>query len=161
HETGLHAVDPGRGIAAGRDQTDVVCGAQTRMTRADTSVHPRHLKALGDLLRQRTGMDPELLHVAAVERAFARRLNQRAPGELLDTLRSSASEFDAFVEEVVVPESWFFRDREPFVHLRNWVSERSAHLRRRLRILSVPCATGEEPYSIAMILLDLGMSPRE
>src|SRR5262249_53683940 len=32
-----------------------------------------------------------------------------------------------------------------------------AHPKKRLRILSVPCASGEEPYSIIMALLDAGL----
>ena len=70
----------------------------------------------------------------------------------------SETELQALIEEVVVSESWFFRDERPFQwfreHIRaHWLDDR---LRPPLRILSLPCAGGEEPYSIAMTLLELG-----
>ena len=63
------------------------------------------------------------------------------------------------MESVVVKETWFFRDREPFRALaglvqREWLP---AHPNGHLRVLSLPCSTGEEPYSIAMALLDAGL----
>ena len=62
----------------------------------------------------------------------------------------------------MVAESWFFRDQRLFDWLReyvrtHWLSDPS---RPRLRILSLACAAGEEPYSIAMMLLDLGLPAR-
>jgi chemotaxis protein methyltransferase WspC len=57
-----------------------------------------------------------------------------------------------------VPETWFFRDREAFVALAKLALERLAlEPARVLRILSAPCSTGEEPYSISMALLDAGI----
>ncbi|MEM8549460.1 MAG: CheR family methyltransferase [Verrucomicrobiota bacterium] len=82
----------------------------------------------------------------------------------LADLQNSSQEFDAFIDEMLVPESWFFRDRAPFTFLQEWAQsawkEKAGDDSRLLRILSVPCATGPEPYSIAMTLIDAGLSPR-
>jgi len=59
----------------------------------------------------------------------------------------------------VVTETWFFRDPEPiaaFVRLvlEDWLPVREA---APLRLLSVPCSSGEEPFSLVMALLDAGV----
>ena len=61
----------------------------------------------------------------------------------------------------MVPESWFFRDARPFEVFREfaragWLVDPA---RPPLSALSVPCAGGEEPYSIAMTLLEIGLPP--
>jgi chemotaxis protein methyltransferase WspC len=59
----------------------------------------------------------------------------------------------------VVTETWFFREKHPFAALARLVTEEwlPAHPAEALRLLSVPCASGEEPYSMAMTLLDAGV----
>ncbi len=65
---------------------------------------------------------------------------------------------EQLIEEVVVPESWFFRDKAVFDRIIPWLRDRSGRRDRPVRILSMPCAAGEEPYSLAMGLLDAGVS---
>ena len=74
-------------------------------------------------------------------------------------MRASPVELQALIEAVVVPETWFFRDREAFSTLARLVQEASptAHADGVRRILSLPSSTGEEPYSIAMALFDAGV----
>ena len=68
--------------------------------------------------------------------------------------------FRNLIETVVVPETSFFRDREAFAALVRLVIGEwlPAHPSGILRLLSVPCSTGEEPYSMIMALLDGGFS---
>lgn len=114
------------------------------------------------LLKNAMGLDAGTIGSSAVERAvkerqFATHVHDR--GEYLQRVRSSANELQELIEAVVVPETWFFRDRRAFEALARIVREDAAGSRAQLRILSVPCSTGEEPYSIAMTLLDVGLSP--
>jgi chemotaxis protein methyltransferase WspC len=78
-------------------------------------------------------------------------------------LQGSRDEQQALIEAVIVPETWFFRYPESFATLAKLASKRLAEINnlRALRILSLPCSTGEEPYSIAMALLDAGLQPHQ
>ena len=73
------------------------------------------------------------------------------------------NELKELIEEVVIPETWFFRDIEPFKMLIKFVNNEWLKSKPSgpLRVLSIPCATGEEPYSIAMALLDAGLTPSQ
>ncbi len=78
-------------------------------------------------------------------------------------LKVSPEERERIIEAVVVPETWFFRDHGPFAYLKNYLREEGQQKTRpeKIRILSVPCSTGEEPYSIVMTLLEAGLTPEE
>jgi chemotaxis protein methyltransferase WspC len=117
---------------------------------------------IGDWLSCNTGISPAIIGVSTLQRAVAKRLDAQAlddPQVYLALLLNSEQEQDALVELLVVPETWFFRDRQPFVHLQAHVTQRLADVSNQapLRLLSAPCSSGEEPYSLAMTLLDLGI----
>jgi len=112
-------------------------------------------------LRETIGLDAGSIGRGVVERAILDR--QRAAGAAdaiayLARLRSSKEELQALIEAVVVPETWFFRDPGAFDALSSVVRHGAVPMATEpLRLLSVPCSTGEEPYSMAMALLDAGV----
>ncbi|WP_175689204.1 CheR family methyltransferase [Burkholderia anthina] len=131
----------------------------------------------GWLLRE-TGIDPDSLGNDFLIRALTERVHtlqgdgERLPSaarpplsaDALDAywqqLNASADERRALIELFVVPETWFFRDREAFATLARFAVERLAATPGRvIRVLSAPCSSGEEPYSAAMALLDAGLDP--
>ncbi|WP_460416593.1 CheR family methyltransferase [Pseudomonas sp. microsymbiont 2] len=115
-------------------------------------------------LQDRIGLDVESVGAPMVERALRQRCAASQAIDLDDywlRLQQSADEQQALIEAVVVPETWFFRYPESFSALVGLAHKRLAELAgmRPLRMLSLPCSTGEEPYSIAMALLDGGLAP--
>jgi chemotaxis protein methyltransferase WspC len=115
------------------------------------------------LLTRKTGLDPAALGTDAVAQAVRRRMagcGLSDCGRYEEKLLSSDEEWQSLVDEVVVKETWFFRDGATFDFLRRHLRERwlPAHAGRVLRALSVPCATGEEACSIAITLLQAGMA---
>jgi chemotaxis protein methyltransferase WspC len=118
-----------------------------------------------ELLRRWIGLDPATLGSATIQRSVRTRMaalgiaDAEAYAEL--ALQDEA-ERDKLVEEVVVAESWFFRDRQVFDFIRRFACMlASIPGRVPVRILSAPCAAGEEPYSVAMHLLDAGLAPTQ
>jgi chemotaxis protein methyltransferase WspC len=78
----------------------------------------------------------------------------------LGLLHKSPQEGEALIDSVIVPETWFFREPESFTLLKYYILSEwlLTKLQRVLRVLSVPSATGEEPYSIAIALLEAGLT---
>jgi chemotaxis protein methyltransferase WspC len=119
-----------------------------------------------DFLKERIGLDVTSVGPAIIERAVRQRttLSQAAHAdEYWQLLQGSRDEQQALIEAVIVPETWFFRYPESFATLGKLARKRLGELNnmRALRILSLPCSTGEEPYSIAMALLDAGLKPHQ
>jgi len=119
-------------------------------------------KTIEQLLKDRIGLEPSSLGLKAVERAASERmrlLGMNSISSYAALISTSAQELEELIELVVIPETWFFRDREPFVFLADFIRAEwnLLHSKDTLRILSAPCATGEEPYSIVMACLDCGL----
>jgi chemotaxis protein methyltransferase WspC len=113
------------------------------------------------LLKRAIGLDAASIGSSAVAHAVKTRMaacNLNDADAYLELVRASASELQALIEAVIVPETWFFRDREAFAALARVANEEwlPAHPDGTLRLLSLPCSTGEEPYTMAMALLDSG-----
>ncbi|KRP52179.1 CheR family methyltransferase [Pseudomonas poae] len=117
-------------------------------------------------LKERIGLDVASVGEAIIERAVRQR-SQAVQAQTADDywqhLQRSHDEQQALIEAVIVPETWFFRYPESFATLARLAKARLDELNqlRALRILSLPCSTGEEPYSIAMALLDAGLAPHQ
>lgn len=114
-----------------------------------------------NLLRATMGLEAGSIGRSAIERAVAERTAacRRADADdYLRHLQAEAGELQELIETVVVPETWFFRDTVAYTALAEHAHARlRAHAGAVLRLLSLPCSSGEEPYSMAMALLDAGI----
>lgn len=118
------------------------------------------LAALSDLLNTLTGLDPGTLGTGALARA----VEARRPGAAGEALTAYVAEVarDAavrteLVSELLVHETSFFRYPASFDALAAHVRERLADPDARVRVLSAPCSTGQEPASVVMALLEAGL----
>ncbi|OEZ94831.1 CheR family methyltransferase [Duganella phyllosphaerae] len=108
------------------------------------------------MLRAATGLN---LSKQVVDRAIRARVVSSGALDTDDYLgRMTPEELTALVELVVVPESWFYRDQQAFHATADYLKQQTLVEPNRLfHVLSLPCAGGEEPYTMAMVLLDAGI----
>ena len=116
------------------------------------------------LLRERSGLvlsaDKQYL-VESRLLPVARRAGLTGLGDLVQKLRDPSAERLAVdvVEAMTTNESFFFRDKIPFQHFDDTMMPALLAARapqRRIRIWCSASSTGQEPYSLAMALKELG-----
>jgi chemotaxis protein methyltransferase CheR len=122
-------------------------------------VTPSDYEYLRKLLKERSGLDLSADKQYLVESRLlplARKSSLPGITELVSKMQRGA---DALTKEVVeamtTNETFFFRDKIPFDHLRETIIPALAKARAARRSLRIWCAassTGQEPYSIAMCL---------
>lgn len=117
------------------------------------------LTAILDLLRARTKSDYRLYKRATLRRRIGRRMGLRQSPNMiayLDLLQKDPQELAQLSQDMLIGVSAFFRDLDAFEELKHTVIipmvESSADA--PLRVWVPGCATGEEAYTIAIMLLD-------
>ncbi|AVT75665.1 chemotaxis protein CheR [Rhodopseudomonas palustris] len=127
-------------------------------------MNPQDYDFLRKLLKERSGLDLSADKQYLVESRLlplARRLSLGGISDLVQKMKGMGAEslISDVVEAMTTNETFFFRDKVPFDHLREemlpaLLQARAA--RRSLRIWCAASSTGQEPYSIAMTLKELG-----
>ena len=124
------------------------------------SLAPSETRAFFELFRAEAGLSFGEDSVFVVERRLRERLGSLGLstfGEYLEVVRSSPRELEEALELVTTHETYFFREEYQLRAFRDEVLPRLQKLaepRRRLSIWSAGCSTGEEAYSLAMMLHD-------
>jgi chemotaxis protein methyltransferase CheR len=119
---------------------------------------------LRKLLKERSGLDLSADKQYLVESRLvplARRSGIPGIPELVQKMKGGGAEAltSEVVEAMTTNETFFFRDKIPFDHLKQTVLPaliQARGTRRSLRIWSAASSTGQEPYSIAMCLKEAG-----
>jgi chemotaxis protein methyltransferase CheR len=130
-----------------------------------TWTHPAY-ESVAELLRERTGLRfaPERSDAAeaGMRRAMAR-AGVADPDEYRQRLQAGGLALDDLVGEVTVGETYFFREPHQFAFLRGTVLpdvRRRRGPRHAFRAWSAGCASGEEAYSLAIVLEEEGFGER-
>jgi chemotaxis protein methyltransferase CheR len=126
-------------------------------------VTPLDYEFLRKLLKERSGLDLSADKQYLLESRLiplARRAGVPGLPELVQKLKGGAEALIAeVVEAMTTNETFFFRDKVPFDHFKGTIMPEMLHARASRRSLRIWCAassTGQEPYSIAMCLKELG-----
>src|SRR6266436_1215683 len=116
------------------------------------------MEQIEKMLRERMGLDAASVGSGSIQRII--RLRMKGLGfpdatAYRELLTRSRVEWDELVEAVVVTETWFFRDPEAFSVVVE--AAQASAPGSTLRVLTIPCSSGEEPYSVAIALRDGGV----
>ncbi|MFZ5608719.1 MAG: CheR family methyltransferase [Pseudomonadota bacterium] len=115
---------------------------------------------LARLLRERSGLvlTPEKTYLLESRLTpLARRNGYETLDRLIEEIRAKSDEelIREVTEAMTTNESFFFRDMTPFDNMKNHVLpmlRQKKAVDRRIRIWCAACSTGQEPYSLAMLL---------
>jgi chemotaxis protein methyltransferase CheR len=120
-------------------------------------VTPLDYEFLRKLLKERSGLDLSSDKQYLVESRLiplARRVGLPGIAELVQKIKSGTEALTSeVVEAMTTNETFFFRDKIPFDHLRQAILPALVQARASRRALRIWCAassSGQEPYSIAM-----------
>jgi chemotaxis protein methyltransferase CheR len=120
-------------------------------------VTPLDYEYLRKLLKERSGLDLSADKQYLVESRLiplARRVGLPGIAELVQKIKAGTETLTSeVVEAMTTNETFFFRDKIPFDHLREAILPalvKARASRRALRIWCAASSTGQEPYSIAM-----------
>ena len=124
---------------------------------------PSDYEYLRKFLKERSGLDLSADKQYLVESRLlplARKSSLAGIPELVAKMRGGAEALTTeVVEAMTTNETFFFRDKIPFDHLREAILPALAQARAARRSLRIWCAassSGQEPYSIAMCLKEAG-----
>ncbi len=123
-------------------------------------LHPpdNTIQKIAALIRTRTGIDVSGYKQSTVLRRLERRMGIsqiEKMGNYLEYLRQSPREVSALVNDVLISVTKFFRDRHAFKALREEIIPdifAFASQEKSIRVWVPACATGEEAYSIAILM---------
>lgn len=130
------------------------------------SLHQHVVGLIAKLLRERTGQVIGSDRLWRIDGAIEAVLRQRGVATSRDILTLLTQPDGAAVEQELVEallnnETYFFRDRQVFTPLARTILPSLCQARagsRTLRIWSAGCSTGQEPLSIAIMLIEEGIT---
>jgi chemotaxis protein methyltransferase CheR len=113
------------------------------------------------LLSERSGLDYSEKRRGELARRLVSAMEESEYSTFFDyykALTTSQSEIDRLISLLTIGETYFFRTRKHFEALANTILPETIRARaastRHIRMWSAGCSTGEEPYSLAITLLN-------
>lgn len=136
------------------------------VTAVKTKLDHEDIHKFQDFIYRKTGLHFTEAKKKDLERIILQALvksGHHSPRDYLDFLRKiprDHHEMKRLINQLTVGETYFFRDENQMAIIKNEIlppiiARRNVSNNRRLRIWSAGCASGEEPYSVAIIVREL------
>ena len=124
---------------------------------------PPDYEYLRKLLKDRSGLDLSADKQYLIESRLlplSRKFGMAGISELVQKMKGGSADITTqVVEAMTTNETFFFRDKVPFDHFRDSIMPEILQARASRKTLRIWCAagsTGQEPYSLAMCLKEMG-----
>lgn len=114
----------------------------------------QYQKFIGNIKRK-TGIDLSLYKEAQMKRRLTslyERKGYKNFEDFYDAIHKDPKVLDEFLDRMTINVSEFYRNKERWEVLENTIYPRLLTKNKKLKIWSAACSTGEEPYSLAMVL---------
>lgn len=113
------------------------------------------------IVKEKIGLDSSTIGDSTIEKIIQQRMHKCKIDDFekyYHLINDNREELSELLEVVVIPETWFFRDIRPFEVIYKKIKQQIAENQSSIfKVLSIPSSTGEEPYSLAMYLIDKGI----
>ncbi len=128
---------------------------------AELELTQEEFQEFRDLIAERAGIYFDLAKQDVLRNNLLKRMEDCSLATFADYFQLLSSpagvkEFDHLLNLITIPETYFFRDQAQFMALKRFVIpeiiKKKSYPGASLRIWSAGCATGEEPYTIAMLV---------
>lgn len=86
------------------------------------------------------------------------RLTRKSLQDYLVYLKTNELEIIEFIDAVTTNHSFFFRENQSIAHIVNQFNCQSQKTKKHFKIWCAACSTGDEPYSVAMQMENLGLT---
>lgn len=121
---------------------------------------PDYYRAILGLLHAHTDHDFSKYKNGTLTRRIERRMgirHMKSPSDYLSLLREDSNELHALFKDMLIGVTQFFRDAKMWEELSDALTTRLLEKRddEPFRVWVPGCSTGEEPYTLAMMLYDL------
>lgn len=148
----------------GNEVNSCVPGSNGKRCGAEADIGIDEFETLSDFVYRKAGIRFEPKKLYFLSKRIHRRMEELGIDTAFEYIRKlrfadqDGSEFQSLINLLTVNETYFFRDFPQLLSfaehcLPELTSRKNAQGERVLRIFSAGCSTGEEPYTLAIILL--------
>jgi len=131
---------------------------QLECKKLSKKLEEKGFEALKSMIYKKLGLDCTYYRDSYLRRRVNFRMRTKeieTYWEYMEYLKDHPEEYSLLIKDLTINYTKFFRDPEVFLYFRTRILPVLLATKKTVRIWSAGCASGEEPYTIAMIINDV------